>query len=419
MGGSFASNMGGEHMNVSAGEPQGEWTAAEAALIEKARALVPVLRERAADAERGRRIPHATDQDFRSAGFYRALQPARYGGLEGRYGLHTMLAAETARGCASSGWAASITACHSWIFGMFPREAQDEFWTEAPDAAVASSFLPVQPKIVREPGGVRLSGRWRFSSNVDHCQGAILLAAVPAEGPVPAENQPAKQHFVFLHRPQYAIEDVWNVVGLAATGSNDIIVKDIFVPEHRMLDIMLTRDGRAPGGEANKSHLYSLPLFATFAHSLVGVALGAAQGALEAIIDELAGKTSVANVKLADQPSIHLRLAEATGEILAARALLQVDRARINDMGMQRMLPDYETRVRYRLNVGYAAKLCVQAVERLLPIVGGRGLELGNPLQRAWRDVHAVAQHIALTWDVQALNYGAVRLGGRAGDPRI
>jgi resorcinol 4-hydroxylase (FADH2) len=406
-------NVGVNELSHPPTGPQGEWTEAEAALIDKAHRLVPVLRQRAAQAERIRRLPDASDTEFRHAGFYRVLQPARYGGLEGRYGLHTMLAAEAARGCVSSGWALSITACHSWIFGMFPREAQDEFWSNEPTATLASSFLPVQPVVRSEPGGIRLSGRWRFSSNVDHCQGAVLLAMVPAGA------DPPKQHFVFLHRNQYEIEDVWNVFGLAATGSNDIVVNDAFVPEHRLLEIMSTRDGRAPGAQSNKSHLYSLPLFATFAHSLVGAALGAAQGALDQIIDELAGKTSVASVKLSDQQSIQLRLAEATGEIEAARALLQVDRAKINEMGRLRLMPDYETRVRYRLNVGYAVKLAVQAVERLLPIVGGRGLELHNPLQRTWRDVHAVAQHIALTWDVQALNYGALRLGGGVGDPRI
>jgi len=406
-------NIGVNELSHPPRGPQEEWTEAEAALIDKARTLVPVLRQRAAQAELIRRLPDASDGEFRHAGFYRVLQPARYGGLEGRYGLHTMLAAEAARGCVSSGWALSITACHSWILGMFPREAQDEFWSNEPTATLASSFLPVQPVVRSEHGGIRLSGRWRFSSNVDHCQGAILLAMVPAGA------DPAKQHFVFLHRNQYEIEDVWNVFGLAATGSNDIVVNNAFVPEHRLLEIMSTRDGRAPGAQSNKSHLYSLPLFATFAHSLVGAALGAAQGALDQIIDELAGKTSVANVKLSDQQSIQLRLAEATGEIEAARALLQVDRAKINEMGLLRLMPDYETRVRYRLNVGYAVKLAVQAVERLLPIVGGRGLELHNPLQRTWRDVHAVAQHIALTWDVQALNYGALRLGGTVGDPRI
>jgi alkylation response protein AidB-like acyl-CoA dehydrogenase len=82
-------------------------------------------------------------------------------------------------------------------------------------------------------------------------------------------------------------------------------------------------------------------------------------------------------------------------------------------------MPDDATRQRFRLNVGYATKLTVQAVERLMPVVGGRGLELHNGFQRAWRDVHAVAQHIALVWDVQALNYAAQRLGLSSGDPKI
>jgi resorcinol 4-hydroxylase (FADH2) len=400
--------------SAATANPPGEWTAAEAALLAKARAMAPVLRERAAAAERLRRIPDETDAEFRAAGFYRVLQPARYGGFECRYGLHTMLAAEAARGCASSGWALSITACHSWIFGMFPRQAQDEFWGLDSSRTVASSFLPVGPSVVPEAGGIRLKGRWRFSSNVDHCQAAVVTAMVPG-----AEGAPPRQHFVLVNRDQYEIEDTWNVVGLAATGSNDIVVKDAFVPAHRMLDVMSTREGGTPGAAANPHYLFSLPLFAPFAHSLVGPAIGAALGALDQIIESLVGKTSVANVRLAEQQTIQTRVAEAAAEIEAARALLQADRARINDMGRLRLLPDAEMRVRWRLDVGYAAKLCVQALERLLPIVGGRGLELSDPFQRAWRDAHAVAQHIALVWDLQALNYGAVRLGGKPADPRI
>src|SRR5215831_3799160 len=130
-------------MSVAAGhasnEARGEWTAAEAALIDRARELAPTLRVRAAQAEALRRIPDETHAEFRDAGFYRVLQPARYGGLEARYGLHTMLAAEVGRGCASSAWALSVTACHAWMLGMFPRAAQDEVWGEDPTRAVASS----------------------------------------------------------------------------------------------------------------------------------------------------------------------------------------------------------------------------------------------------------------------------------------
>jgi len=393
-------------------ETRGEWSAAEAALIDRARELAPALRERAAAAEQMRRIPDATHAAFREAGFYRVFQPARYGGLEARYGLHTLLAAETARGCASSAWALSVTACHAWMLGMFPGEAQDEVWGEDPTRAVASSFLGVGPKLAPDKGGIRLSGRWRFSSNVDHCDGAILLAMLPGpRGPSP--------QFLLVHRDQYEIEDTWRSVGLAATGSNDIVIRDALVPPHRMLDVIATRDGRAPGAETNSHHLYRLPLFACLPHSLIGAALGAALGAVDEIVADLAGRASVANVKLAEQQTIQARIAEAAAELEAASALLEVDRARIDELGRSLQMPDGPTRQKFRLNVGYAAKLCVQAVERLMPVVGGRGLETHNGFQRAWRDVHAVAQHIALVWDVQALNYATQRLGLASGDPKI
>jgi 3-hydroxy-9,10-secoandrosta-1,3,5(10)-triene-9,17-dione monooxygenase len=393
-------------------EARGEWSAAEAALIDRARALAPALRARAAQAEALRRIPDETDAAFRDAGFYRVFQPARYGGLEARYGLHTMLAAEAARGCASSAWALSITACHAWMLGMFPREAQDEVWGEDPTRAVASAFLGVGAKLAPDKGGIRLSGRWRFSSNVDHCGAAILLAMLPgAAGPVP--------HFVLVHRDQYVVEDTWRTVGLAATGSNDIVIQDALVPPHRLLDVIATRDGRAPGADANPHYLYRLPLFACLPHSLIGVALGAALGAVEEIVADLAGRASAANVKLAEQQTIQARVAEAAAELEAASALIEVDRARINDLGRDGATADEATRLRLRLNAGYATRLTVQAVERLMPVVGGRGLELHSDFQRAWRDVHAVAQHIALVWDVQAVNYAAQRLGLAGGDPKI
>ena len=400
-----------------AGGLDGEWTDAERGLIEQAARLAPVLRERAAGAEKLRRIPDETEADFRDAGFYRIYQPARFGGFEMRYGLHAILAAQAARGCGSSGWVLSVTACHSWILGMFDVQAQADVWDADPETRIASSFLAVDGKAEPVDGGVKLNGTWRFSSNILHCGAVIVQIMVPQK---PAENvPPMKQFFALLTRDQYEIEDNWNVVGLAATGSNDVVVKDIFVPQHRLLDIMTTRDGVSPGAGTHDCPLYRMPLFAPFAHTLVGAALGSALGALEHIAGELADKKSVANVKLAEQPAIQMRIGEATAQVHSAFALLAVDRQQINQLAHSGILPDYETRARWRLNTGYAVKLCTQAMELLLPVTGGRGLELGNPVQRAWRDVHAVGQHIALTWDLQAATYGAVRLGGRAFDPRL
>ena len=389
----------------------------ERALVDHAHSMIPQLRTRAATTESLRHLSPETESDFRKAGFYRVLQPKCYGGLELAYGAHTQLAIELARGCASSAWAYSVTACHSWILGMFPREAQDEIWHTNPDATIASTFLPAQVSAIPvdhgEAGGLKLSGRWRFSSNVEHCQACIVIVMLPQE------NMPPKQFFALLHRDQYRIEDTWNVVGLAGSGSNDVVVEDVHVPAHRLLNVMTTRTASTPGAQAHEGDLFHTPLFCAFAHSLVGVAVGAAQGALDLLLDELTDKTSVGQVKLAQQPSVQMRLAEATAEIEAAKALLKVDREKILEGAEQRHLPDDTQRTLYRLNTGYAAKLSVQAVERLLPLTGGRGLEKSHPFQRQWRDVHAVSQHIALVWDVQALNYGSVRLGSKAMDPRI
>ncbi len=385
----------------------------ELALVERASALGPVLRARAPQTESLRRIPDETEADFRKAGFYKALQPRQYGGYELAYGAHTLIASELARHCVSSAWAYSVTACHSWILGMFPAQAQEDLWSATPDGTVASSFLPAEVRLEREEGGYKVSGRWRFSSNVDHCQACIVLIMVPKEG------QPPKQYFALLMRDQYQIEDNWNVIGLTGSGSNDVLVDSAFVPEHRLLDVMTTREAMSPGADHHDGDLYNMPLFAPFAHSLVGAAVGGAEGALDVVLEELVDRRSAGQVPLAQQQSVQMRVAEATAEIEAAKAVLAVDRMKIVAAAQARELPSYEQRVKYRLNTGYAAKLAVQAVERLLPLSGGRGLERTHPLQRAWRDVHAVAQHIALVWDVQALNYGSVRLGFKAMDPRI
>lgn len=248
---------------------------------------------------------------------------------------------------------------------------------------------------------------------MDQCQGCIVIVMQPRK------DAPPLQYFALLYREDYEVEATWDVAGLAGTGSNDVVVSGVHVPAHRLLDVMTTRDASTPGSRDNPGDLYNMPLFAPFAHSLVGAAIGGAQGMLDLLLEDLVDKRSAAGAKLAAQQSAQLRIAEATAEISAARALIATDRSRILAFAADRQLPTDEERVSLRLNTGYAAKLSVQAVERLLPLTGGRGLERNSPYQRFWRDVHAVAQHIALVWDVQALNYGGVRLGFKAMDPRI
>jgi alkylation response protein AidB-like acyl-CoA dehydrogenase len=387
----------------------------EGRLLARAREMLPVLRSRAADADKLRRLPDETDRAFREAGFYRLLQPAMFGGFELDYGAHFELSAEVARACPSSAWALSITAVHSWIFAMYPAETQTAFWRADPEATIATSFFGENSTVTREAGGFRIKGRWKFSSNVDHCRAALLMAIVP-----PAAGGRPSVYFLFVPREKYRIEDTWHAAGLMATGSNDIVVEDAFVPDAQALDVMACNRGKSPGGAFHANPLYRLPLFAVFPYTLAGAAVGAAQGALDHVTDALKGRAAaVTHIKLREQQSVQLRVAEAAAEINAAYALLRQDRARINALAQAGQMPELAERVNYRLNLGYATRLAISAVERLYPLGGAQGLSASDPLQRAWRDAHAVGQHIGLVWDIQALNAGAVRLGLDCPDPRI
>jgi alkylation response protein AidB-like acyl-CoA dehydrogenase len=401
----------------------------ESRLLARARELAPIVQARAADAEKQRRMPSSTDREFRDAGFYRVLQPSAFGGLELSYGFHMQLAEEIARGCPSSAWILGVVACHSWIFAMFPLEAQREFWSPDPTATLATSFFPDGAAVKREGSGFRLNGRWKFSSGVDHCQAIILMGFVRTESSglnsVPGAAAQPVPYFLFVPRADYRIEDTWHSAGLIATGSNDVILDNVFVPAHRSLEVIQSVSGKSPGGLFHESYLYRLPLFAVFGYTLVGTALGGAQGALDFIVDSLKARsssTAQSNAppnKQREQESVQVRVAEAAAEIHAARALLRVDQARINEQGRAGNFPTDEERVTYRLNLGYSTKLCVSAVERLYPLSGAQNLAADNPLQRAWRDVHAVSLHVGLRWDLNAVNFGAVKLGLKCPDPRV
>lgn len=384
-------------------------------LVERAQAMVPALRQRAASTEAQRRAGKESAQAFLDAGFFRVLQPKSHGGYELPFGTHMRIAAELGRGCASSAWVASVVAVHSWIVGMFPAEAQEDVWGGDNAALVATSFLPAGAKAERVGSGIVLTGRWKFSSGLDLCKWAIPLIDLPAREP----GGKSELGLALIPLSDCKTEDTWYTSGLAGTGSNDFTCESLFVPEHRLIAVSALKGGATPGSSVNPGPLYRLPLWTFFPFALIGAGLGAAKGALELIVDGLANRKSVGQVKIAEQQSVQLRIARATAQINAAEALLLQDLQTVNSDGAAGAIPDMPQRLRYRLDLSYAIELCVQAVDTLYPLLGGRGLVATDPVQRAWRDVHAVSQHIALVWDVTAGLYGAVRLGFPCADPKI
>jgi 3-hydroxy-9,10-secoandrosta-1,3,5(10)-triene-9,17-dione monooxygenase len=371
--------------------------------------MMPTVRARAGRTEELRHIPDETHRDFIEAGFYRVLQPARYGGFELDYGTQTELSVELAQGCASSGWIASITACHAWIAGMFPPAAQEHVWGDNAGTLIASSFQPPgQYQIERTTGGWRASGRWKFSSGVDLCQWAVLSTPIPqADGKGPPERR-----FALVPLKDGTIEDVWFAAGLAGTGSNDIILRDVFIPDDHSLRASDVVGGPTPGSAVNPCHIYRLPLFGVFPYNLVGVGIGAATGAVDLLIDEIKVRnTATMHLRMAGLQSAQLRIARAAASADAARTLIQRNCEEMNRRARADQPLGPEQRIRYRRDAGFASLLALEAVQGVFPLLGGQGLAADNPVQRHWRDVHAVGQHIACSWDAAGSHYGAAVLG--------
>ena len=357
--------------------------------LERVRALLPALRERAPRAEQLRCLPDETFADFQQAGLFRALQPKRYGGYELDPDIFYQAVIEVGTVCGSSAWILGVIGVHNWHLAIFPPQAQEDVWGKNPSAQLSTSLAPTGT-VERIDSGYRLSGRWSFSSGCDFCHWAVLGGILP-----PAETgQPPDARVFLVPRSDYKILDNWHVIGLCATGSKDLIVNEALVPEYRTHTYQDAFHLRHPGAEVNDAPLYRLPFGLIFPYGITAPAIGAALGALDAFREQTCRRISVRDQsRVIEDSFVQYRLAEAAAEIGAAR-----DRMLGNFAEMMRLVRAGEeipltARARYRWDSGKAIDWCVKAVDRLFEASGGRGIFLDNPIQRAWRDVHAMRAH--------------------------
>ncbi|HKS89195.1 MAG TPA: acyl-CoA dehydrogenase family protein [Stellaceae bacterium] len=378
-----------------------------AALMARAEALVPVLRERAGRAEELRRLPDETIADLHKSGLFRILQPKRVGGSELPFRAIVELVSVIGRGCGSTAWVLANLAAHHWLLGMWPKEAQDEVWGESPDNLIGSALIFPRGRARPVEGGYRLSGRWPFSSGVDPAAWNLIGAIVNDE-----ESGGSEPRILLLPARDYTIIDTWHVIGLAGTGSKDVAVEDVFVPEYRTLAVKQIVGGPNPGSAVNPAVLYQLPAVSLFAFCIAGVSLGIAQGAIEYFTQTMRTRTSYYTGRnLADFVTLQIHLGEATAIADAAQAVILGDCDEATRIVAEGRLPSLEQRARYRRDGAYAATLCTKAVDVLFQATGGGAIYARNPLQRAFRDVHAANAHYVLNWDINGAMYGRVALG--------
>ena len=370
----------------------------------RAATLEPVFAARAAEAEALRRLPDETIADLKAAGLHRICQPSRFGGAEVALDEACDIVATLARGCSSTGWVTGVYTDHQILIGMFDPRAADDVWGEHPDALVSAGFTP-GGKNERAEGGWRISGSWEWSSGCDHADWLILGCLLPT-----GKNDAIEPNYCIVSRDDVVIEDNWHVMGLAGTGSKNLHVETAFVPDHRALPFRMAGAGGRVRGQMDAPALYRLPHPPCVPFMLAVPALGIAESLLDAVTEQMAGRTS-RGVRVAQHQTIQVHIAEAAAQIDAARLLMARDTGEaMAAMHEGRELGDLE-RVRNRRDQAYLVRECRAAVDRLFTTLGGQGLFLDNALQRKFRDMHAMSGHFALNWDVAATTYGQVALG--------
>jgi 3-hydroxy-9,10-secoandrosta-1,3,5(10)-triene-9,17-dione monooxygenase len=378
-----------------------------AAMIARAKALIPHLRDRAARTEELRRLPPETERDLHDTGLFRIVQPKRVGGSEFDYVALVDCADALGQADASVGWNFANLASHHWMLGMFDKRAQDLVWKNA-DALIASSFIFPAGRARKVDGGYVLRGSWPFSSGVDSCEWNMLASVVSSDD----EADGIEYRIFLLNKSDYKIKDTWNATGLRGTGSNDVEVNDAFVAEPMTLAVSDLAGGPTPGSAVNPNALYELPVFSLFPYVLSGVALGNAQACLDDYVEVARHRASTYNrAKLADLQSTQIKIAEASAKIDAARLIMRSTCIEAMADARRGHVPGTAAKTKLRRDGAYSVNLCTEAVSLLFSASGARGLFTTGALQRQFRDAHAINSHLAFNFDAAGTNYGRVALG--------
>ncbi len=288
--------------------------AAGAAFLARVDAILPEIRERAAETEKLGRMPDENIHAMTEAGIFHAVQPRQWGGLEVDPTSWFEAVVRVGSACGSSGWIAGVVGGHAWHGAMFPQEAQQDIWGDNPDARIASSFAATG-KVERVTEGFRLTGRWQFLSGVDHCAWIVLGGVIPDDG-----QGPEFRSFLVPARDFTIDHDSWRVEGLQGTGSKDVTVESV-VPEYRTQTVEQVYTRTEPGRAVNTGPLFQMPWLCMFAYAVGAPAIGAAVGALDAFAEDNRARVSALTaIEAAHNPALHIRLAEAVTLVKDARA---------------------------------------------------------------------------------------------------
>jgi 3-hydroxy-9,10-secoandrosta-1,3,5(10)-triene-9,17-dione monooxygenase len=385
--------------------------------MRRAREIVPTLAERAQKCEDARVLLPENEQLLHETGLFRYHQPKRVGGMELPFVAVVDIVAELARACPSTAWNVGNLGCHHWILGYYEPETQQEVWDANPDALIASSIALAAGRGKKITDGYIVSGRWPFSSGVDNCEWNMLAVTVYGED----EKTPIDWRLCLVPKSDYRIIDTWYAMGMIGTGSKDIEVNEIFVPERRALELTKCRGGlEHPGGELNTGPLFRIPIVASAGHPLSATALGAAEGAVEHVTRSFKDRIGTyTGAKVSEFQAVQIKIARARALIDSARYLMRESAIAFDGYAERSEVPDVRTKLRLRIQNTLAVMQSREAVETLWSCYGANAIYTRDPLQRFLRDTQAINQHFSFNFDIAGSAYGTVAMGGKYSNPTM
>lgn len=370
-------------------------------LVARAASLVPMLREAAPAAERARRVPADSLDALSEAGIFRMCAPRRYGGLEADFQTQCDALAEIARGCPSTSWVATIYSAMSWLAATFPDEVQDEIF-DGGDPRISGVFSPTGTAVAKD-GGYVVNGRWPFNTGCHGSRWTVLNVVSDGGTGMPT--------CMIVRSSELSIIDDWYASGMAATGSNTVVAKDVFVPAHRAQPLPSMLEGRYPARHTAPNPYFNYPLAAVLTVNAGGMPVGAARGALESFAERLPGRgiTYTDYTNKMEAPITHLQIGEATLRTDSADAHVRLATAILDRHpgGPMAMLP----RVKARAHIAYATGLAREAVDLLFHASGASAAQSHVPIQRFQRDIQTLANHAIMHAPTGIELYGRVLCG--------
>jgi 3-hydroxy-9,10-secoandrosta-1,3,5(10)-triene-9,17-dione monooxygenase len=368
-------------------------------LVSRAEALQGLLLEHAPRGDTSRRVAPEVIRGLAEAGLLRLMKPPRFGGIQTDLRLMTAITEALGKGDGSAAWVVGVFATGAWIASHVSEKGLHEVFAANPDARIAGVSSEVLA--LRVHGGIRISGRWGYASGADYADWVAIGTAIQD-----SPDQPATSYFCLVPASELILKDTWQTIGMRGTGSNTFVADNMFVPEHRIINLKKLTDGDAANNHIEK--VYRLPFAPVATIGLIGPLLGIGCAALQLVIDaaKIKGIAFTTFTRQIDSVGVQLQVADAALKLRTARMHVydiadQSDSAPLNDID----------RARFRAQSGLAAQWVIEALNILMNVHGFGAFAEAERLQRLWRDANTGARHAGLNSAIGSEMYGKALLG--------